>query len=167
MADRLRSAGFKEDTTEDAPVCRWVVDGIAVDLMPPIERVLGFTNRWYRDAFTHSMQRKVDGVEIRVVTAPYFVATKIVAFHDRGKLEFRSSRDIEDIITVVDGRAELAEEVASSLPDLRRFIATEIKGLLQTPRFVEAVAGHLSPDAANQARVGIVLARLEVLAAND
>jgi hypothetical protein len=33
LGERLRSAGFVE-TVEGAPVCRWLIDGIAVDIMP-------------------------------------------------------------------------------------------------------------------------------------
>ena len=31
LAESLRSFGFAEDTSEGAPVCRWLVDGIVVD----------------------------------------------------------------------------------------------------------------------------------------
>ncbi|MEK6816068.1 MAG: hypothetical protein AABY09_00515, partial [Nanoarchaeota archaeon] len=43
----LRSLGFKHDTSEGAPLCRWVVDGMKVDVMPTDGNILGFTNDWY------------------------------------------------------------------------------------------------------------------------
>jgi two-component system response regulator HydG len=33
---------------EGAPVCRWLFDDLVVDVMSALERVLGFSNRWYR-----------------------------------------------------------------------------------------------------------------------
>jgi len=42
LAEELRSLGFSEDTGEDAPLCRWRVGGIAVDIMPTDEKILGF-----------------------------------------------------------------------------------------------------------------------------
>jgi hypothetical protein len=36
-----------------------------------------------------------------------FVATKFEAFHGRGNNDHLASHDLEDIITVVDGRPEL------------------------------------------------------------
>ena len=42
--------GFKRDTSADAPICRWKIGTIVVDLMPTDESVLGFSNRWYAEA---------------------------------------------------------------------------------------------------------------------
>lgn len=47
LADRLRRRGFREDRREGAPLCRWLAGDLAVDVMPGIEKVLGFANRWY------------------------------------------------------------------------------------------------------------------------
>ena len=41
-----------------------------------------------------------------MVTAPYFMATKIEAFYGRGGDDFLGSHDMEDIITVIDGRPD-------------------------------------------------------------
>jgi hypothetical protein len=46
LGERLRKLGFKEDTSEDAPVCRWLIEGVKVDVMPTSAAVLGFGNRW-------------------------------------------------------------------------------------------------------------------------
>ena len=50
LQDRLREHGFTEDTEEGAPLCRWVIEGIKVDVMPTNEAILGFSNRWYSPA---------------------------------------------------------------------------------------------------------------------
>ncbi len=42
FADRLRGLGFREDTSEDAPLCRWLIDGMKLDVMPLDEKILGF-----------------------------------------------------------------------------------------------------------------------------
>lgn len=39
--DHLRALGFVQDQSPDVPVCRWRVDGVAVDLMPTQEEILG------------------------------------------------------------------------------------------------------------------------------
>lgn len=114
LAERLRGLGFSEDASEGAPLCRWLVDDIVVDVMPTDEASLGFSNRWYREAFEHAALRSVEGVHIRVVTAPFFLATKIEAFKERGRGDFMASHDLEDIIALVDGRRELLEEVTSA-----------------------------------------------------
>jgi predicted nucleotidyltransferase len=166
LADRLRALGFREDTSERAPVCRWLVEGIRVDVMPTSEALLGFSNRWYSAALQSAAEREISpGLTVRVVTAPYFLATKIEAYKGRGEGDFAVSHDIEDVVALIDGRAELVDECAKSPKGLREYIATEIAALLSTAGFREAVAGHLPGDSPSQARVPLVLARLGELAA--
>ena len=163
---KLRAAGFSEDRSEDAPMCRWVVEGIKVDLMPLDEGILGFSNRWYSETIRSAVVRRLPGgTDIRVVTAPYFLATKLEAFAGRGAGDFAASHDLEDFIAVVDGRPELLDEVRNAPGDLRRYLSERIDRLLQADAFLDAVPGHLAPDEANQQRVPTVLESLRALAA--
>lgn len=61
FSERLQALGFSEDTSEDAPLCRWVQSGTILDVMPLDEKILGFSNRWYRAAMeastTHQLLR--------------------------------------------------------------------------------------------------------------
>jgi hypothetical protein len=109
-------------------------------------------------------QRLSDDLEIRVVTAPFFIATKLEAFKGRGKGDFFGSRDLEDLISVVDGRAALAAEVGGATVEFRAYIRAEVNSLLATAAFTDALPGYLLPDAASQARISIVIQRLEELA---
>ena len=47
LSEKLRELGLVEDTSEGAPLCRWRYQKIIVDVMPTLESVLGFSNRWY------------------------------------------------------------------------------------------------------------------------
>jgi len=86
FGDRLRALGFQEDTREGAPLCRWVYHRTTLDAMPLDEKILGFSNRWYRAAMESSVtERLSDDLEIRIVTGPFFVATKLEAFKGRGR----------------------------------------------------------------------------------
>ncbi|MSP62425.1 MAG: hypothetical protein EXR72_19255 [Myxococcales bacterium] len=115
LRDQLRGLGFVEDTSKGAPLCRWLVDGVKVDIMPTRAAILGFANRWYVPALRHATERTLaGGSAIRLVTAPYFIATKLDAFRGRGEGDFAASHDLEDGVTVVDGRAELLEELEQS-----------------------------------------------------
>ncbi len=46
----LRKLGFKHDTSEHAPICRWRFGGIIVDVMPPNQTVLGSRSMWLPEA---------------------------------------------------------------------------------------------------------------------
>jgi hypothetical protein len=164
LSDELRRAGFKHDMRENAPICRWIVEGITVDVMPTDAAILGFTNRWYAAGVQHAQHIELEpGLGVRVLTAPYFLATKIEAFKSRGHGDFLGSSDLEDIVSVVDGRPELLMEVAASANELRNYLAREFRLLLETPDFVESLEGHLPADQASQARLPGLRAKLEVL----
>ena len=48
LGKELRARGFVEDQSGDAPLCRWRLDDLVLDVMPTEETVLGFTNGWYK-----------------------------------------------------------------------------------------------------------------------
>ena len=99
---------------------------------------------------------------IRVITPPYLVATKLDAFGSRGNGDHLGSRDLEDIVTLVDGREELVSEVAQSPGELRRYLSEQIQALIDEPRFIDALFGLLRGDFASQARAEtVVLPRLQ------
>jgi hypothetical protein len=113
----------------------------------------------------HAQERELEkGLKIRLVAPVYFCASKLEAFAGRGKNDFHASRDLEDLIAVVDGRAELAGEIRGAAGDVRSYLAKEIKKLTSSREFNDALPGHLPPDAASQDRVGTIIARLEEIA---
>jgi hypothetical protein len=72
LQERLRDRGFQEDSSEGAPLCRWVTQGIKVDVMPTREAILGFTNRWYAAAMR-------DATEVDLGTCSTPTGTKSTA----------------------------------------------------------------------------------------
>ncbi|MCL5405709.1 MAG: nucleotidyltransferase family protein [Deltaproteobacteria bacterium] len=161
LEDALRERGFIQRIDSDHPVCRWSLHEVIVDIMPTDEKILGFSNRWYAEAIRNAEVVGIDeDLEIRLVAAPFFLATKIEAFAGRGGGDFLSSHDIEDMISIINGRTELVSEVEQSSPKLRNFLSETFQSFLADDAFLESVPGHLLPDPANQARYSIVLARI-------
>jgi hypothetical protein len=167
LRGRLLSRGFREDTRERAPLCRWTFDGEDVDVMPTDPSVLGFSNRWYPHAIATAQRLMladlVGQVVVRVISAPAFLATKLEAFAARGEGDL-THPDIEDIIYLIDGRKELVREVESDVSELRVFVAESIDALL-VAGLEERVSTHLRGDAASQAREPIVVGILRRLTA--
>lgn len=163
---RVAEKGFAHDTSAGAPICRWIKQGLKLDLMPSDSRILGFNNRWYPLAIETA--EPVDlgaGLAIKLVPPAVFLGTKLEAFRDRGRGDFLASHDLEDVVTVIDGRAELIDEARKAPDDLRTYIGTEIQKLLDTTDFLDALPGHLPGDGASQARVPEIMRRLRLLAA--
>jgi len=120
FSERLRKLGFQEDTSDGAPLCRWHQQTTTLDVMPLDEKILGFSNTWYRPAMDHAEERELEkGLKIRLVAPVYFCASKLEAFAGRGANDFHASRDLEDLIAVVDGRAELVGEIQTAAGDVR------------------------------------------------
>lgn len=161
FGERLRKLGFTEDASDDAPICRWKHGLIKLDLMPLDEKILGFSNRWYKSAMDAAQEFEIEGgIRIRVVTAPYFCGTKLEAFRGRGKGDYVASHDLEDLVTVVDGRPELLEELRLARDDVRTYVADAIARMLKARQFIDAIPGFLMPDSASQARISQLLATL-------
>jgi len=165
LSERLRVLGFMEDSTEDAPLCRWQVEEMKLDVMPTSAAILGFSNRWYEGAIRSASQNQLDtDLVIRLVSGPYFLGTKMEAFRTRGHNDFRISSDLEDMIAVVDGRIELLEETRAESLELRRYLGSAFRAILASQDFLDALPGHLLPDTASQQRAAVILERMAALA---
>ena len=161
----LRSKGFRNDISEDAPLCRWLVNDIKVDVMPTQEDIIGFSNHWYLPAIENANYVQLEKeLTIKLVSPPYFLATKIEAFKGRGDGDYMASHDMEDIITVLDGRREIVDEIKSSSDELKTFLARTFQIFLADENFLDAIPGQLLPDHANQARLPRLLKILEEIA---
>lgn len=68
-------------------------------------------------------------------------ATKLEAWNGRGGGDHLRSHDLEDIITLIDGRVEIVDEVDDAPSDLRSFLSREIATLLDQPRFKDTIDG--------------------------
>jgi predicted nucleotidyltransferase len=161
----LEARGFRHDLRKEAPVCRWLTGEVALDVMPTDESVLGFSNRWYRLAMqTAHVVALPSGVNVRLIRAPEFIATKLEAFSDRGRGDYLASHDLGDLLAVIDGRATLLEECRACDVTLRNYLCDRFARLLATPPFKEALAGHLPGDAASQERLPDLELKLRALA---
>ena len=158
LQEKLRALGFIEGDI----VCRWVKNGFRVDIIPPDETILGFSNRWYELAVKTSVKTSLpNGHQVRHVTAPLFIATKLVSFQDRGQDDY-AHHDMEDIVTIINSRSELIAELQSGPSDVLEFIREEFDGMLSDTAFTDMLPGHLRPQGND--RVEIVIERMRKVA---
>ncbi len=158
----LIKQGFKQSMKDDV-ICRWRIDDLILDVMPTDKNILGFSNRWYPEAIQAKVSYPVsDTTVIYSVTAPYFLATKFEAFKGRGNKDYLASHDLEDIVSVLDGRPELVAEVQDIQGDLKKYLTEEIKLLLDNQQFLSALPGHLSTyGSIAYSRANILIERLQ------
>lgn len=159
FSERLREAGFAED---DGLTCRWHNGALTLDVLALNKEVLGFTNTWYEPALRHSSTVNLPGGHaIRVITAPFFLGTKMEAFKGRGRMDFQASHDLEDFIAIIEGRDTLLQEISESPQDLQDYLADAAKSLLAESRFLDVLPGFVL----DSERVPIIRERLAFIAA--
>lgn len=161
---KLIKKGFKK-ALDDEVICRWHFNNYILDIMPTNEKILGFSNYWYTSAIKNTMQHQInETLEINTVDSPHFIGTKLESFKSRGKNDYLLSHDLEDIITIIDGRVELFIEVKQTNTPLKKYICKYFKDFLNSYEFITALPGHLNYGALTDDRVKIVLNRMKKIA---
>jgi hypothetical protein len=65
---------------------------------------------------------------------------------------------------VIDGRAEIIDEITVAPEDVREYISGKVAALMKTRQFLDALPGYLLPDDASQGRLRILMDRLTQIA---
>jgi len=157
LAEQLMLRGFKQTMEDNTPPFRWYWNRLQLDLVPLDEKVLGFANPWYRVSYEAALVSEVASeLALRHLAAPHFLATKFEAFKNRGQNDVYLSHDLEDIMTVVEGRSTVVPELGAAQADVRKHVGHAVATLLDMPAFHNALPGLLS----NPEREQTVKARL-------
>lgn len=143
LEEKLRSIGFSQEI-ESGVICRYKIQGIIVDIMPTNDPSIGFTNIWYPEGFEKAVDYEIDeGNNVKILSAPYFIATKLEAHKGRGKNDVRTSQDFEDIVYVLENRASIWEEMDNSDKSVKEYLQSEFKILLKNPNLFEWIDAHV------------------------
>ena len=162
LEEQLRKLGFQHAAEANAPICRWHYHGLTADIMPTEGSVLDFKNKWYPDGYANSEEVKLPGCQtIRIFSLPYFLASKIEAFQDRGHGDFLCSSDMEDIIAVLDGAEKIDEKVLKAPKPVKLYLQDKFASFLANERFLESLEGNLISPAKSSGRVIMVKTMLE------
>lgn len=168
LEKRFASRGFARDVSPDAPICRWRLGEVEVDLMTTDECVLGFSNRWYPLAIASASRVLLpSGRQIRLISAPAFLATKLEAFGTRGQSDLMSSHDFEDIINVIDGRPGIEAEVADAGGELAVYLASRFAEIVRDPNFENTLPGLVVYDELYEDRIRRVREQINLITALD
>ncbi len=167
LEGRLRDNGFTQPREENSVICRWIKQGIKIDVMPVNEKILAFGNRWYVAAMRSATRLPLtENLEIPLITAPCFLATKIEAFQSGTRGNFLTSRDMDDVVSILDGRLEIVAETQAAQVDVRSFLAETFRNYLANEYFLEALEAILYSDATSPGRRPLILSRMTKIAEN-
>lgn len=140
---RLSALGFHPDPFGHA-ICSYKYKDIPVDIMATEDGPLGPANRWYKIGFENLWTAKAKGQEIKILSAPCYLATKFEAFNNRGS-DYRTSHDIEDVIYVLDNRINIVEEIANDDVRIAQFIKEQLQIISNKGIMQEVLMAHIHP----------------------
>ena len=124
-------------------ICRYIIKDIPVDVMPVKEDILGFKNEWYPEGCKHAIEFRLDEqITIRLFSLPYFLASKLDAFNDRGG-DGRFSKDLEGIVHVLNNRTTVWHDMENCAADVMEYMKEKFGLLLKNPSIEEWISCHL------------------------
>ena len=143
LDERLREIGFVNEIASGV-ICRYIIQGIVVDIMPTDPGIIGFSNRWYPEGFQNAIIcRLEEGYEINIFSLPYFIASKWEAFKNRGNLDFRGSSDFEDIVYVLENTDAPKQKLTNAPENVKDYLKQEIGYWIDKPAFEEGLYCHI------------------------
>jgi hypothetical protein len=153
---KLKELGLREDTTVGRG--RWKLGALTVCFWNVDPVFSPFSSRFMRDAF--AMPRRLPAtpeMKVKMVNPAFFLALKIEAFQGRGQGNFQTSEDLNDLVSMLAARAELAFDLKLAAPPVRSFVQRSLAELKPKHEFQEAIKRIANFD---QARVDLALSRL-------
>ena len=112
--------------------------------------MLGFSNRWYEEGFENAISIMLDDDEVKIFSFPYFIATKLEAFKNRGNNDFRFSSDFEDIVYVLENNSNAENQLLNLPEQLKEYFSKTFQDLINKQDWEEGLYAHLEPRNAPQ-----------------
>ena len=152
LEEKLRQKRFQNDTSTGAPICRWIFDGIIVDIMPDNPEILGFSNQWYKVGMEHRIKHQVsEDISIYILPVEYYLATKFEALQSRGGADLRGNSDLEDIIYILNNKTDVVRSIKGSADsNLKTYLQKRFQQLFNNPNITEIIESTLSSTEQNR-----------------
>lgn len=125
-------------------VCSYKYKDIPVDIMAMEDGPWGPSNKWYKIGFSNLWAAQAKDQEIRILSAPCYLATKFEAYTNRG-VDYRTSHDIEDIFYVLDNRIHIVEEIEKDDTRIRDYVRQQLTEIIKKGLLNELLMTHIHP----------------------
>ncbi|MCH7535791.1 MAG: nucleotidyl transferase AbiEii/AbiGii toxin family protein, partial [Bacteroidetes bacterium] len=123
IREELQSKGFTQ-SHEDNVMCRFRYEGVKVDVMSTKEIGWAPANRWFADGFKKAYEIVIEGMVIRLMPLPYFLASKFDAWKGRGGGDARTSHDFEDIVYLLNYTSTAKEQILNASSGVKNYITS-------------------------------------------
>lgn len=153
---KINKIGFKHDSEI---ICRFHYEEIIVDVMGRKEIGWAPANKWFDYGFDHLEEIKIDDIKIKILSFPYFLATKFEAFQSRGFSDPRASKDFEDIAYLLDNVMDFPEKIRNSHKHVKEYIIERIKEVQTSKILQEGIMSQLAYQTQKE-RMQIIMTKI-------
>jgi len=142
IRQELIKRGFTQ-SHDDNVICRFRYDDILLDVMATKQIGWAPGNEWFEAGFDHFIIKKIDEIDIKLLSLPYFLASKFAAFYDRGKTDPRTSNDFEDVVYILNHTSDIKDQILESDQRVKIYLKKVFLHILNDKILQEAVMGNL------------------------
>ncbi|TLF44817.1 nucleotidyl transferase AbiEii/AbiGii toxin family protein [Maribacter aurantiacus] len=159
LREDLVAKGFSQNA-DDTVTCRFRFEDLIVDVMTTEAVGWAPSNPWFEKGFNKAITRDLEDIIIKVLPLPYFLATKMEAFMDRGIQDVYASHDLEDIVYLFNYTTDIDAQVLASDPELKAYLAEKLVLLTDNRTIISAIRGSLYYEQADE-RLEIIKERFQ------
>jgi predicted nucleotidyltransferase len=160
LRERLVQKGFTQ-THEDNVICRFRFDDLLIDVMSTQAVGWAPSNRWFLPGFERAYPRQLDDVTIQLMPLPFFLASKMEAFFDRGINDLYASHDLEDIVYLFNYAQTLAEQIQQTGGAVADYLKACVARMMQN-EIRSVIPGHLFYETADE-RFEIIMEKMKAI----
>ena len=146
LRSRLADCGIvvRADAMGKSRLCLFYMNGIEVDIIPTRMPLILPASRMLELGFQFAEPYRIEEkLEILGLSASCFLAAKLEAFQDRGLQDLLLSKDLEDIVTLLDCRMNFESEIIKAPDEVRYYIASSMRGLINNGLALDVIADLL------------------------
>ncbi|MHA7865653.1 nucleotidyl transferase AbiEii/AbiGii toxin family protein [Flagellimonas marinaquae] len=158
---QLTEKGFTQ-SAEDNVNCRFRYEDFKIDVMSTQSVGWAPSNPWFAKGFEKAITKSLDGVNIKVLPLPYFLATKMEAFFDRGIKDVYASHDLEDITYLLNYTTTIDEQIIAAENEVKHYLIKKLKTFKKDKTILTAIRGSLYYDQADE-RMEIIQERIQII----
>lgn len=142
LRQNLVQKGFTQSDNLEI-MCRFHYEDVLVDVMSTQTVGWAPSNRWFASGFDKAIVMILDGVPIKLLPLPYYLAAKFDAFFDRGSKDVYASTDFEDIVYLLDHVTDFETQILKAEKTVNTYLRRCAREILNSQMLQTAIMGQL------------------------
>ena len=159
LREDLVARGFSQNA-EYTVTCRFRYEDLLVDVMTTETVGWAPSNPWFKKGFDKAINEDLEGVSIKLLPLPYFLATKMEAFLDRGIKDIYASHDLEDIVYLFNYTTDIVSRILAADQELKLYLKEKLADLIKNRTIRSAIRGSLYYEQADE-RMEVIKERFQ------